>query len=92
MSYDKALYEAKKHWLIKQKRERRIALEKAESLKRYEEHKDELSIVKKASFIAYYISKVDYNARWISVEDVLQNVTTAAELDFYYDWCCGRLF
>ena len=90
MSYDKMLYEAQKHWRKKQKQQRQKELLKAARLA-YEENEEEIKIVKKAAFIAVYIEKVDIRRIKVDVCDVLFKVQSIAELNFYYNWCCGGL-
>ena len=90
MSYDKMLYEAQKHWRKKQRQQRRMELLEA-AKQEYEEHKEEINIVKKAAFIAVYIEKTDYRRIKVEVSDILSKVQSIAELDYYYYWCFGRL-
>ena len=85
--YDKVLYETTKHWRARQVKQRRIDQEKQESLKYYEEHKDEIETAKKAAFVAVKLAHIDQSARWLSVEDILCRINSIDELNFYYFWC-----
>lgn len=90
MSYDKMLYEAQKHWRKRQRQQRQLSLQKAERLA-YEENKEEIILVKKAAFIAIFLERTDVRNIKVEVGDVLMNVKSTAELDYYFHWCCRRL-
>ena len=90
MSYDKMLYEAQKHWRKKQKQQRQIEIEQAQRVV-YEENKTEIELVKKAAFLAVELAKITIDARWLDVGDILCQVQSVDELEYYYNWCCGRL-
>ena len=90
MSYDKMLYEAQKHWRKRQRLQRQLSLQKAERLA-YEENKEEITLVKKAAFIAIFLERTDARNIKVEVGDVLMKVKSTAELDYYFQWCCRRL-
>ena len=77
-----------KEFISRQSRCRRLAKEKSESMKYYEEHKEEIEAGRKATLIIASLSRIDYVFHYISVEDILCKVSSLEELNFYYKWLC----
>ena len=68
----------------KQRKFRREERERAESMRYYEEHKEEINVFKEASAVAARLQRIGVR---LGVDDVLTRVSSRAELHFWYRWC-----
>lgn len=75
----------------RRKRNRRIEREKAESLLRYKEQQTASEYSHMADLIVRALSKLSYNANSLNSGDIVQKVSSGAELEYYYRWCCDVL-
>lgn len=71
----------------KQRRIRREEQERAISMEHYIEHKEDFDMFHEACAIISTLSRISYNARELTAEDILSKVISRTELDFYYRWC-----
>lgn len=88
--YNKAYYEATKHWRARQLKARREEEEKAR-VQTYGENREEIETAKKAAFIIAALSRIDPAARWLGVKDILGGVKDRNELEYYYKFVCMSL-
>ena len=82
--YDEALAK----YRAKQNKQRRIEKEKAESMAYYEAHQEEIEIGREAALLISALSRCSRCD--LTIEDILGNVESFAELHFYYTKICGR--
>ena len=68
----------------KQRKFRKEERERAESMRYYEEHKEEINVFKEASTVAARLQCIGIR---LGVDDVLARVNSRAELHFWYRWC-----
>lgn len=71
-------------YAAKKKRLQRIEREKAESIKYYNEHKEEIELKRKAALISWKISRL--TPIKLKTEDIF-NKATPAEIKYYARWC-----
>lgn len=78
-------------WEKRQQKVRRIEREKAESMRYYEEHREEIETRRKATLILLVLIRWSCEAAGLDVDTIIGKCKGIEELNFYYAWCCFPL-